>query len=144
MLVRILLPHLATDLPRGILENWLVDIGETAKFGDAICRVNVSERVLLRGTKGASSLLALSRRAQPPAVAYEEERGRFATSYEIIASEPVTIVRHLASAGHPLQVGDLLGLADTGPELVEHDAQAALDTLPAMRVIARLFAAGAD
>jgi hypothetical protein len=144
MFVRILLPSLAANLPRAFISEWLVPVGDPAGFGEPICRVTVNDRVLIRGTRGASSLLARSRRTEPVAVVYEEESGRFEASYEILASEPVTIFRHVAAAGEALEIGALLGLAETGPGSPFDESATPLDSLPVMRVVARLVDAEAD
>lgn len=140
MLARILLPHLAPNLPRATMGEWLVIVGDEVGFGDAICRVNVKDRVLIRGTKWASSLLAHSRRAEAKFVAYEEESGLFETSYVIVASEPAKIHRHSALEGEAVQVGDLIGIAVLG-SIVAAQSDSAVDELPVMRVIARLESA---
>lgn len=137
MLVRILLPHLAANLPRAVLADWLIGVGQPAGFGDPICRVSVSDRVLIRGTRWASSLLAHSQRTDPLPVAYEEESGRFEASYEIVASEPVVIFRHIVPVGEAIEVGSLVGLAETGngSRLESEDS---IDSLASMRVVARI------
>lgn len=137
MLARILLPHLSANLPRATLAEWFVRVGDEVGFGDPICRVSVKDRVMIRGTRWASSLLAHSRRAEAKFVAYEEESGLFEASYAIVASEPAKIHRHSALDGEAVQVGDLMGIAVLG-SIVVAQSDSAVDELPVMRVVARL------
>ena len=143
-MVRIVLPHLGANLPRAHMAEWLVNEEQKAAFGDSICRVTVSDRVLIRGTRGASSLLAQSRRTEPSVVAYEEERGRFEAVYDLVAAETVIIVRRVAEVGEVIEVGALLGVAKSEAASKQDEVEHPIDTLAVMRVIARLVEGEVD
>jgi len=137
MRLRVMVPSIETNLPRAAVERWHVQPGDRCEFGQPICDLAVSERIRIKSVGRADALIKVTRRKKKVEDVNETEQGRFHVVYQVLASEPATIVSLAADLGTELEVGDLLAIADSDPSPApaggEGDAGA-----PAMRVVAAL------
>ena len=135
MIVRIELPQLETDVARSVLTAWRFAEGDDIGFGEPICDLQVTERVLPEAAgAGAIDLVASGRRRKKRRSSRRTSSGTFIVEYSVIASEPARLSRIVASPGQEVAAGELLGVAVIG----DGDAdEATLEGAPALRAIAK-------
>ena len=127
------MPAVGPALQSGRVIRWSKQAGETFAFGDELCVVSIEQVAALRKTQQASVLTSLRRRKK-----VREEiqmRESVGLHFQLVASEPGSVVDHLIPAGDPMQVGDVLAvLASEGDDGAAPPADVA--SLPAIRVVA--------
>lgn len=140
MLTRVVLPHLATNLPRAVVSEWHVVTGDEVRFGTPLCDVSVSDRVRVSsGSSRANVLIRAARRGMARSSQSELESDRFQVRYRVVASEPVTIVELRADAGSVVEVGGVLAIGRRGGEGgEEHPIE--ISQMPTLRVVASILA----
>lgn len=137
MRMRVVVPTIETNLPRAAVEKWHVAPGDQVSFGQPICDLAVSERIKIKPVRRADALIKVTRRKKKVQEESELEQDQFHVVYQVLASEPATVVEYVAEIGEPMEVGGLLavvdsdGTADLTPTGVADDA-------PTMRVVAAL------
>lgn len=139
MNLRVLIPHLDTNLPRARIAQWHVAEGHSVGFGEPICDLQIGDRLKMKATGRAYGLLRKSRSLVSE---YTEEVDRFEVLFRLLASEPATITRHLAAVGDQVNVGDEIALARTAnpsgkPEAASMETESVQP--PSMRVAATLI-----
>lgn len=139
MRMRIVVPTIEVNLPRAAVEAWHVTLGQRVEFGQPICDLAVSERVRIKTVSRADALIKVTRRKKKVEEESELEQDRFHVVYQLLASEPATIVELVAALDDPLDVGGLLAIADSDPAPAVGDSSQ-VDDMPAMRVVAALAA----
>lgn len=140
MKLRLLVPHLETNLRRAVVSKWHVETGSKCEYGQPLCDLSVSERVHLRPVRRADALTRFARRGKGVVEERETERDRFVVTYRVLASEPARIVELLVSPGDAVEAGTLLAVAETE---VSEDGESGVDSAPLMRVVA-VLASGSE
>jgi pyruvate/2-oxoglutarate dehydrogenase complex dihydrolipoamide acyltransferase (E2) component len=137
MIMRVLLPHLGTNLPRAVVTEWHVAAGSDVAFGSPICDVSVSDRMrVTSGSSRANILLRVARQGGSRSGS-ELESDRFTVRYQVVASEPAKIIEVRAEVGSVVEVGSLLAVAQVGQE-EKDDSLVGVEEAPGLRVVASI------
>lgn len=144
MILAVRLPHIDANLPAAMVSTWLVEPGAPVAYGQPLCSLVVTDIVRLRteAASRANSLIKAKRRQRRSKVNLQTDSGRIEVNYELLASEPVSIVRIEALADTRVEPGSLLAVASTDPEVRESATLGGDD--PAMRVVLRLTEGGSE
>lgn len=135
MIQTLQMPFIETSLPNGKILRWMKEPDEPFAFGDQLCIIVVEDAVFLRKSRSASRLTGTKQRRKWTKHRIETHPiGRI--EIEVIAAEPGTMRTHVAGAGEPVGVGDIIAVLQTGDDEFVSPGSDVFADLPPLRVVA--------